>query len=133
MYLLVHEKCSKNRVAAMIKEIDSRDDIAKKLRMLRAEFNLTQADVANKLWIAQQTYSKYESKGSNLDSATIVKLCELYGISSDYLLGLDRKKSSVEAQPKPIIKKTAHAKEDTLTESNIKEIVKQVLSEMSEK
>lgn len=115
----------------MNKESDNRDDIAKKLRMLRAEYNLTQADVAKKLGIAQQTYSKYESKSSNLDSATIVKLCELYGISSDYLLGVGRKNASETDEAKPKVKKTAsHTNSDGLTVENVEEIVKKVLSEI---
>ena len=96
------------------------DVIAQRLRMLRAEYNLTQLDVAKKLGVSQQTYSKYENKSANLDSATIVKLCELFGVSSDYLLGIDT------------IPKTGTIKKTSVEEpagDEIKMIVKQVLKE----
>jgi len=63
--------------------------ISARLRTLRAEYNLTQADVAKELGISQQTYSKYESQDTNIDSATIKKICEMYGVSADYLLGIE--------------------------------------------
>lgn len=64
--------------------------IAKKLRTLRAEANKSQLQVATDLGISQQTYSKYENQESNIDSATIVKICNLYGITADYLLGIEK-------------------------------------------
>lgn len=111
-----------------------KENIAKKLRMLRAEYNLTQSDVANKLGITQQTYSKYENQTINMDSETIIKICDLYGVSSDYLLGIEsgKKNSTVKNSSK---KKSADA--DTVayetTEENIKELVKKVLAEMNNK
>ena len=65
-------------------------EIAKKLRTLRAEADKSQLEVANELGISQQTYSKYEKNDSNIDSSTIRKLCNLYGVSSDYLLGIEQ-------------------------------------------
>ncbi|MCR4660934.1 MAG: helix-turn-helix domain-containing protein [Clostridia bacterium] len=65
-------------------------DVAKKLKMLRAENGLTQAQLAETLGVTQQTYSKYES-GSSIDNNIITKICELYGISADYLLGIEPK------------------------------------------
>lgn len=99
-----------------------KENIAKKLRMLRAEYNLTQSDVANKLGITQQTYSKYENQTINMDSETIIKICDLYGVSSDYLLGI---KEAPKAAKK---EKTVAYK---ASEDEIKTIVKKVLSEIN--
>lgn len=99
-----------------------KENIAKKLRMLRAEYNLTQSDVANKLGITQQTYSKYENQTINMDSETIIKICDLYGVSSDYLLGI---KETPKAAKK---EKTVAYK---ASEDEIKTIVKKVLSEIN--
>ena len=99
-----------------------KENIAKKLRMLRAEYNLTQSDVANKLGITQQTYSKYENQTINMDSETIIKICDLYGVSSDYLLGI---KEAPKAEKK---EKTVAYK---ASEDEIKTIVKKVLSEIN--
>lgn len=68
--------------------------IAARLRMLRAERGYSQADVAKSLGISQQTYSNYESKGTPPDSKALIFLCKLYGVSADYLLGLDDEKQN---------------------------------------
>jgi transcriptional regulator with XRE-family HTH domain len=73
----------------MDKQQNNKAEIAVKLRKLRAEYNFTQADIAKQLGISQQTYSKYENQDTNIDSATIINICRVYGISSDYLLGID--------------------------------------------
>ena len=67
------------------------NDISTKLRVERVKKNLTQKDVADYLGIKQQTYSKYE-KGSPISNDVIIKLCELYDISADELLGIKRSK-----------------------------------------
>lgn len=108
----------------MDKAEEKKDLIAQRLRIMRAEHNLTQADVAQKLGVSQQTYSKYENKSANLDSETIVKLCELFGVSSDYLLGIDM------VIP-PMGSKKSVSKE--LSEDRIKIIVKKVIKELSDK
>lgn len=66
--------------------------ISAKLRALRAEHALTQCDVAKALGISQQTYSKYERQDVNIDSASIIGLCELYGVTADEILGLSQPK-----------------------------------------
>ncbi len=69
--------------------------IAERLRKLRFENSLTQEKVAEMLGVTQQTYSKYEKEG-NLDGKAIIKLCEFYGVSADYLLGIEQSKTIVE-------------------------------------
>ena len=68
-------------------------DISTRLKVERVKKNLTQKDVADYLGIKQQTYSKYE-KGSPISNDIIIKLCELYDISADELLGIKRPKLS---------------------------------------
>ncbi len=77
----------------------SDDPIAKKLRSLRAEYEYTQLYVAKQLGISQQAYSNYEKGISKMSTDMIVKVCDLYGISSDSLLGITSKKDAA-AQPK---------------------------------
>lgn len=67
-------------------------DVSTKLKIERVKKNLTQQDVANYLGIKQQTYSKYE-KGSPISDDIIIKLCKLYDISADELLGIRRNKT----------------------------------------
>ena len=115
--------------------MEQNENIAKKLRMLRAEFNYTQADVANKLGISQQTYSKYEAAKINIDSNVIIQICDLYGISSDYLLGIEKDRQSVAADggKKAAKKKPGAETVAYKTDADIEKIVKKVLSEINGK
>lgn len=63
--------------------------LAGRLKMLRLEFGLTQAEIATKLGISQQTYSNFEKGNGRLDVEVLKNVCDLYGVSSDYILGLD--------------------------------------------
>ena len=49
-----------------------------------------QQQVAEILLMPQQQYSRFESGKYELNYSLIVKLCKLYDISSDYLLGLKK-------------------------------------------
>ena len=63
--------------------------LAGRLKTLRMEFGLTQAELAAKLGLSQQTYSNFEKGNGRLDVGVLKKVCDLYGVSSDYILGLD--------------------------------------------
>lgn len=62
--------------------------IAERLRMLREEKGLSQAEVAKFLGISRPAYVQYET-GKTKPSRTIKKLCALFNVSSDYILGTD--------------------------------------------
>lgn len=76
------------------KKKKSLSGIAERLRRLRLDNDLTQAEVAQRIGVTQQTYSRYESGAAKPDSDVIVRLCELYGVAADYLLGIDAAKFS---------------------------------------
>lgn len=57
----------------------------KKLRILNG---YTQADIALILNIRQEQYSKYESGVHQLPIQLLIKLCKIYKVSSDSVLGL---------------------------------------------
>ena len=61
---------------------------ALRLRMLRKEKHLSQQQVADALGITRTAYNKYES-GVITPSRRLSALCDLYGVSADYLLGKD--------------------------------------------
>ena len=58
-----------------------------RLRELRLDHGLKQADLARELNVARTAISKYESGQLDLSSATILRLCEIFGCTADYLLG----------------------------------------------
>ena len=62
--------------------------IGESLRRFRATFNLKQGDVAEKIGILQQLYSKYESGKVTPSANVIYKLAKTFNVSADYLLGL---------------------------------------------
>ncbi len=58
-----------------------------RLKDLREDRDLHQADIAEVLDTTQQQYSLYETGKRKMDVEQIIKICEFYNISADYLLG----------------------------------------------
>ena len=59
-----------------------------RLRGLRVDLDLTQADMAEILQVHQTTYSDYEREIVNIPLATLKKLAIFFDTSVDYLLDL---------------------------------------------
>ncbi len=59
-----------------------------RLKQLRLQNSYTQSDIAYILCIRQEQYSKYESGVRELPLHLLIKLCKIYRVSADYLLGL---------------------------------------------
>lgn len=58
-----------------------------RLRNLREDRDLKQADLAKLLNIHQTTYSDYELGKLNIPVSVLHALADFYGVSVDYLLG----------------------------------------------
>lgn len=58
-----------------------------RLKQLRAAQGLSQAKLGEMLNCTDVTVSRYETGQRDIDSATICKLCEIFGCTADYLLG----------------------------------------------
>ena len=67
---------------------NDKQSVAMRLKLLRTEEGMTQNEIAEKLGVTQQTYSKYEKGTSNIDSVILTKICNLYGVTADYVLGI---------------------------------------------
>ena len=63
-----------------------------KLRDLREDNDLTQEEVAKYLGTSQTMYARYEREANELPIRHLRALCELYNVSSDYLLDLKKDK-----------------------------------------
>lgn len=61
-------------------------ELHEKLRDLREDHDLKQCTVADYLGVAQQSYSNYENGRREIPSYMLVKLAQLYQVSTDYLL-----------------------------------------------
>ncbi len=66
-----------------------------RIRDLREDRDLRQSDVANATGIDQKTISNYETGKTNPDSFAIIKLAEFFGVSTDYLLGVEKANSDL--------------------------------------
>ena len=65
------------------------DIFASRLKKTREKSQLTQSQTADKLGMKQQSYQKIESgKASDIRISTLVHICETFGVSDDWLLGL---------------------------------------------
>ena len=64
-----------------------------RIRNLREDFDLTQAEVGKQINVPQRTYAYYESGERMIPPQVLVALAQFYRVSVDYLLGLtDQKK-----------------------------------------
>lgn len=59
-----------------------------KLKAVRKSKRLTQLDLSIKLGVSKGTISAYEQSLSYPSLETLVKICDILDISSDYLLGI---------------------------------------------
>ena len=61
--------------------------LSERLKLLRTERNMSQADVALLLNISRQAYNHYESGKREPDTDMLIKLANIFDVSMDYLLG----------------------------------------------
>lgn len=63
-------------------------DYRSRLRGVRADRDLTQAEVGKILNKSQQGYNHIEAGRAELKIDDLVKLCQFYNLTADYLVGL---------------------------------------------
>ncbi|WP_343208906.1 helix-turn-helix transcriptional regulator [Anaerolentibacter hominis] len=66
-------------------------ELGNKLKRLRLEKKLTQSQVAKLLGVTGSIISAYENSLRQPSYENLIKLAALYGVSTDYLLGVTRK------------------------------------------
>lgn len=59
-----------------------------RLRELREDNSMSQAEMAKLLGCSQQTYSRYESHTTEIPLESLIFLADYYDTSVDYLLGI---------------------------------------------
>ena len=65
-----------------------------RLRNIREDRDLTQAEIGKVLNKSQQGYNHIEAGRAELKIDDLVKLCKFYDLSADYLVGLTPKPKS---------------------------------------
>ena len=63
--------------------------LQEKIRGLREDNDLTQAQVAQYLGTSQTMYARYERGANELPIRHLITLCRLYNLSADYFLGTE--------------------------------------------
>ena len=58
-----------------------------RIKELRQQNGWLQSDLATRLQTSRQTIGNYETGQRQLDPETILKLCEIFDVTADYLLG----------------------------------------------
>ena len=58
------------------------------IKDLREDNDLPQQEVADYLGTSQTMYARYERGANELPIRHLIKLCKLYNVSSDYILGI---------------------------------------------
>ena len=63
-----------------------------RIRDLREDRDLSQAEVAKVLRTTQQQYSKIETGKADISGEKLCLLAEFYNVSTDYILGLTKER-----------------------------------------
>ena len=66
-----------------------KNKFADRLKDLRIEQNLSQSDLARALKISPACINRWESNSRIPNIESIIDICEYFGVSSDYLIGLE--------------------------------------------
>ena len=67
-------------------------NFGEKLKSLRTEMGLTQAELAKKLNVTTSVISYYESQTRTPSPEILIKLADIFHVTTDYLLGIEHKK-----------------------------------------
>ena len=65
-------------------------DYVDRLKALREDRDVGQEQIAAVLGCQQSSISKYEKRRARYSVEDIIRLCEFYNVSADYILGLPR-------------------------------------------
>lgn len=79
------------------KDTAIQEQLAEKLQLLRKQKNVSQLEVANYIGLTVGAYQNYENGRREANYETLTKLSIFFGVTTDYLLGLEEKKDPIEA------------------------------------
>lgn len=71
-------------------------DFGEHLKKLRQKAGLTQKQLAERLWISKATVSYYEQSLRCPSPEILIKLSKIFHVSTDYLLGIEDKKQTLD-------------------------------------
>ena len=68
----------------------SPEAIGERIRTAREKMNMKQEDSASKLFCKREVVSYYENGNRDIKTDTLIRLSEILGVTTDYLLGLSK-------------------------------------------
>ena len=68
-------------------------DFGEKLKKLRIDAGMTQTELANRLNVTKSLVSYYELQERTPSPDMLIRLANIFHVSADYLLGIERKKT----------------------------------------
>jgi len=68
-------------------------NLGERIRTLRMEKNITQTDLARRISISKSMVSQYELAERHPSYDVLVKIAAFFGVTTDFLLGLDKKRT----------------------------------------
>ena len=69
-------------------------DYRERIRNIREDYDLTQAELGKLLNKSQQGYNHIETGRAELKIDDLIKICKYFNLSADYIIGLTNKKKS---------------------------------------
>lgn len=96
------------------------------LRDLRLERKMTMQELADYLKVSKQTINSWENNRRKCDSDTLFKLAKFFGVTVDYLLGINENKKPIEDLTEK--QKQALQLADQLSDEEFNNIIKLVIS-----
>ncbi len=75
-----------------------KSNVGKRIRELRKNSGMTQQQLAQKLGISNSAVGMYEQGRREPDGEMLLRLCKVFDVSADELLGKDRKRSFVSSE-----------------------------------
>lgn len=94
-----------------------------KLKALRTEKKLTQSQLAEILQTSKSNISKYEANSIEPNFETLVKISKLFGVSIDYLLGLE----NIDSTTKRLLTYYAEISDLSETSENTQDLVNETM------
>jgi transcriptional regulator with XRE-family HTH domain len=100
-----------------------------KIKKLREINDWTQQQLADKINLSSSTIGMYENNQRDPDTTTLSMLADLFGVSTDFLLGratfTDEEKEEIEALKKTLVKAGfMNEDEEDLTEEEFDRVIK---------
>lgn len=89
--------------------------LAERIKQLRAEAKMTQADLARELSVSKGAVGNWETGMRRPDPETLEEIADLFNVDMDYLLGRKNDRPEVTLEEKWLIECFRKADEDTKT------------------